>query len=59
MLSPMIELKIPTLCMKCGFHNFKLWGTIINDDMNIEWRCIRCGKKNVEYEENGKALNNS
>ena len=59
MLSSMIDLKIPSLCIKCGFYNFKLWGTIINDDMKIEWRCMSCGKKNIEYKENKKDLNNS
>jgi len=54
MLSPMINLQIPTSCKKCGFHNFNLWGTITNEKMKIEWRCMRCGKKNIEYEENGK-----
>ena len=51
MLNSTINLKIPTLCIKCKFNNFKLWGTIMNDKMNIEWRCIRCGKINVTYEE--------
>jgi len=53
MLNSTIDLKIPTLCIKCKFNNFKLWGTIMNDNMNIEWRCMRCGKINVTYEEKG------
>ena len=44
MLHSEINLELPVKCIECGSVNFKLHGCILNDDLMVEWRCIRCGK---------------
>jgi len=37
-------LNIPRKCSGCGFRNFNIWGTTIDDNLRIEVKCMRCGK---------------
>jgi predicted RNA-binding Zn-ribbon protein involved in translation (DUF1610 family) len=45
-----MDLEIPYVCNECGFCNFYVWGTIMNEIMNVEWRCMRCGNKIISYD---------
>ena len=39
-------LDIPEKCTSCGLGNFNIWGTVIDDSLRIEVRCMRCGRIN-------------
>lgn len=41
---PRNTLIIPQKCTACGFRNFNIWGTTIDDNMRIEAICMRCGR---------------
>lgn len=43
---PRNTLDIPGKCTSCGLGNFKIWGTVIDDSLRIEVRCMRCGRVN-------------
>jgi len=38
-----VEVKLPEKCT-CGFENLKIWGTRIMGQVNVEVRCMKCGK---------------
>ncbi len=40
-----VEIKLVKNCGRCNCNNFYIWGTIINDEFNLELRCIKCGNK--------------
>jgi predicted Zn-ribbon and HTH transcriptional regulator len=51
MIEASFEVILPNTCKKCGFNNFNLWGTILNDKFNAEWRCMCCGNKRIIHSE--------
>lgn len=45
-----IDIEIPVECTNCKFSNFYVWGTLVNSRLKIEVRCIKCGKKNCDLD---------
>ena len=44
-----VELELPESC-PCGFSNLKIHGTRTNGRLDVEIRCMRCGKPLVVVE---------
>ncbi len=45
-----ITFNKPTECKQCGFHNFRIVGSVYNGDFNyldLKVKCMRCGKVNI------------
>jgi hypothetical protein len=38
------QITVPERCKYCDYHNFKIWGTRIQDKISLEVRCSKCGK---------------
>lgn len=38
-----VEVELPDRC-ECGFENLKIWGTRTRAQLNVEVRCMKCGK---------------
>jgi len=38
-----VEVDLPDRC-ECGFENLKIWGTRTTGHLQIEVRCMSCGK---------------
>ena len=53
---PKNTLDIPGKCTSCGLGNFNIWGTVIDDSLRIEVRCMRCGRVNysLDYDPNSR-----
>ena len=47
-----VELELPEIC-PCGFSNLNIWGTRTDSRVNVEIRCMRCGKPLFKVENNG------
>jgi ribosomal protein L37E len=46
-----IEFETPSVCEKCGFHNFNIVGSVYNGDLNythLAVQCMRCGHKQIQ-----------
>ena len=43
-------IDIPEICDECKSNNFYLWGTNINKKLEIDVRCIKCGKRASKLE---------
>jgi hypothetical protein len=41
---PDFEIMVPEKCKYCDYHNFKIWGTSIQDKISLDVRCSKCGK---------------
>lgn len=44
----------PTVCEKCGFHNFNIVGTVYNGVLNytyLDVKCMRCGYKQIKIKQ--------
>jgi DNA-directed RNA polymerase subunit RPC12/RpoP len=39
-----LRIELPENC-GCGSENLKVWGTRIEEQVKVEVRCMRCGKK--------------
>ncbi len=48
-----VGLNLPTC--KCGSKNLKIWGTRIADRVNVEVRCMACGRVLTDHVEELKA----
>ena len=48
-LKQIVGLELPDKC-KCGFSNLNIWGTRTNGRLDVEVRCMRCGKPLVVVE---------
>lgn len=38
-----VELELPEGC-RCGFSNLNIWGTRTDGRLDVEIRCMRCGR---------------
>ncbi len=43
--SDKVEITLVENCDRCKCNNYYIWGTVINSELNIQLRCIKCGKK--------------
>ena len=43
-------INIPETCDECKSNNFYLWGTNINKKLEINVRCIKCGKSAIKMD---------
>ncbi len=48
-LKQIVGLELPERC-RCGFTNLNIWGTRTNGRLDVEVRCMRCGKPLVSVE---------
>jgi len=56
-----IELEVPKVCSRCGFHNFNIEGISYNKDFDytiIKVTCMRCGNKENEINVKNHIENN-
>ena len=40
-----VEITLVENCDRCKCNNYYIWGTVINSELKIQLRCIKCGKK--------------
>jgi ribosomal protein L37E len=41
----------PSVCERCGFHNFNIVGSVYNGGLNytrLAVQCMRCGHKQIQ-----------
>jgi hypothetical protein len=43
--SDKVQITLVKNCDGCDFTNFYIWGTVINSELKIQLRCIKCGKE--------------
>ena len=46
-----IVFDVPSVCEKCGFHNFNIVGSVYNGGFNythLAVQCMRCGHKQIQ-----------
>ena len=45
-----LTINMPETCDECKSNNFYLWGTNINKKLEINVRCIKCGKSAIKMD---------
>ena len=43
--SDKVQIALVKNCDRCDCTNFYIWGTVINSELKIQLRCIKCGKQ--------------